>query len=143
MGYGMHRKLRPAWRRLLNMDYRRAVAGGLFIALLNGCPDRQTTSYHQDVYPILETNCLECHRPPDGEGYVKTHLSMETYQSLMKGTLYGTVIVPGDSRKSIFNMLVEGRADASMRMPHLQNKLLSSQEIEILRLWVDQGARDN
>ena len=139
----MHRKLRSSRQRLQSMDHGHAIAGGLFIVLLTGCTFRQTISYHQDVYPILETNCLECHRPPEGEGYLKTHLSMETYQSLMKGTLYGTVIVPGDSRKSIFNMLVEGRADASMRMPHLQNKLLSSQEIEILRLWVDQGARDN
>ena len=68
---------------------------------------------------------------------------METYQSLMKGTLYGPVIIPGDSRKSIFNMLVEGRADASLRMPHLQTNPLTAQDIEILRLWVDQGARDN
>jgi hypothetical protein len=138
----MRRRLRPVWRRLLNMDYR-AFAGGVFIALLTGCPDRQTISYHKDVYPILETNCLECHKPPDGEGYLKTHLSMEAYQSLMKGTLYGPVIVPGDSRKSIFNMLVEGRADASLRMPHLRNERLTAQEIRILRLWVVQGARDN
>jgi hypothetical protein len=139
----MRRKLRPAWRWLLSMNYRRAFAGGVFIALLAGCLARQTISYHQNVYPILKTNCLECHRPPDGEGYLKTHLSMETYQSLMKGTFYGPVIVPGDSRTSIFNMLVEGRADPSLRMPHLRAEPLTAQEIEILRLWVDQGARDN
>jgi hypothetical protein len=125
------------------MNYRRVFAGGTFIALLAGCVDRETISYHQDVYPILETNCLECHRLPDGEGYLKTQLSMETYQSLMKGTLYGPVIIPGDSSKSILNMLVEGRADATMRMPHRRNESLTEHQIEILKLWVNQGARDN
>jgi hypothetical protein len=138
----MHRKLRSSRQRLQSMDHGHAIAGGLFIVLLTGCTFRQTISYHQDVYPILEKNCLACHRPPDGEGYLKTHLSMASYRSLMQGTFYGPVIVPGDSMKSILNMLVEGRADASLRMPH-QRSPLTAQEIGILRLWVNQGARDN
>jgi len=40
-------------------------------------------------------------------------------------------------------MLVEGRADASLRMPHQRAEPLTAEEIGILRLWVDQGARDN
>ena len=108
-----------------------------------GCAARQTISYHRDVYPILETNCVECHRPPGGKGYLKTRLSMESYQDLMQGTRYGPVIVPGDSTRSIFNMLVEGRADASLRMPHQRDEPLTPLEIGILRQWVDQGARDN
>ena len=139
----MHRGLRSTRQRLLGMACRRALAGGVCIFLLAGCATRQTISYHHDVYPVLETHCLECHRPPDGKGYLQTRLSMESYQSLMKGTLYGPVIVPGDSRKSILNMLVEGRADASLRMPHQRDEPLSAQDIEILRTWVDQGARDD
>ncbi len=139
----MHRKLQSIRQRLLNMDHGRAVTGGVVITLLAGCAGQQTISYHQDVYPVLKTNCLACHSPPDGKGYLKTHLNMESYRSLMQGTLYGPVIIPGDSRKSILNMLVEGRADASLRMPHQRDEPLTAQEIEILRLWVDQGARDN
>jgi hypothetical protein len=61
----------------------------------------------------------------------------------MQGTYYGPVIVPGDSRHSILNMLVEGRANASMRMPHGRGEPLTQQEIEVLRLWVEQGAQNN
>jgi hypothetical protein len=125
------------------MRIPRTLGGAIGVALLAGCLATQPVSYHEDVYPILETNCLPCHRPPDSRGYLKTHLSMETYRSLMQGTRYGPVILPGDSRKSIFNMLVEGRADASLRMPHRRNEPLTAREIEILRAWVDQGARDN
>jgi hypothetical protein len=96
----------------------------------------------EDVQPVLRSNCIECHSPPNGEGYLKTGLSMATYGDLMHGTIYGSVIVPGNSRHSILNMLVEGRADPSMRMPH-GRKTLGANEVEILRLWVEQGALNN
>jgi len=67
---------------------------------------------------------------------------MATHADLMRGTIYGPVITPGDSRHSIFNMLVEGRADPSIRMPH-GRKSLCSEQVRIMRLWVDQGALPN
>jgi hypothetical protein len=39
-------------------------------------------------------------------------------------------------------MLVEGRADPSIRMPHGGDKL-NDREIEILRVWVQEGAKNN
>ena len=113
------------------------------ILLLSGCvKEGRQVSFRGDVQPILRSNCVECHVPPNGEGYLKTGLSMATYDDLMRGTIYGPVIVPGDSRHSILNMLVEGRADPSMRMPH-GRKPLDTEEIENLRLWVEQGALNN
>jgi Planctomycete cytochrome C len=85
---------------------------------------------------------MECHSPLSGEGYLKTGLSLVTYDDLMHGTIYGPVIVRGDSRHSILNMLVEGRADPSMRMPQ-GHKPRDAEQIEILRLWVKQGAVNN
>ena len=115
----------------------------LIVLLISSCVrEERKVSFKGDVEPILQTNCIECHRPPNGEGYLKTELSMASYETLMKGTVYGPVIVPGDSRHSILNMLVEGRADASMRMPH-GRKPLGTEDIEILRLWVEQGALNN
>lgn len=113
------------------------------ILAATGCQTQPQISYRTDVQPILEDNCMHCHTPPGGKGYKKTGLSMADYKSLMAGTVYGPVIVPGDSRKSILNMLIEGRADTSMRMPHDADKPLTDQEIRILHLWVEQGARNN
>jgi len=113
------------------------------VLLFSGCvKEERQVSFRDNVQPILRSNCIECHIPPNGEGYLKTGLSMATYDDLMHGTIYGPVIVPGDSQHSILNMLVEGRADPSMRMPH-GRKPLSNKEIEILRLWVEQGAVNN
>jgi hypothetical protein len=61
----------------------------------------------------------------------------------MHGTAYGQVIVAGDSRRSMLNMLVEGRAGISHRMPHNDDEALDPEQIEILRLWVNQGALNN
>jgi hypothetical protein len=110
----------------------------LFLALA-GCATQPRISYRQDVAPILEAKCLECHLPPNGTGYLKSGLSMASYDSLMKGTIYGPVIVPGDSRHSVLNMVVEDRLNTSMRPP----RHLTKKEIAILRLWVDQGAKNN
>ena len=107
------------------------------------CQTQPKVSFQNEVYPILEKNCLECHKPPGGKGYRETGLNMENYESLMTGTVYGPVIVPGNSKKSILNMLVEGRADDSMRMPHNRSTPLTDREIRILHLWVKQGAKNN
>ena len=114
-----------------------------FQAVITGCQTQPKVSYSQDVYPILARNCIECHRPPDGKGFVKTGLNMESYETLMAGTFYGPVIVPGDSRKSILNMLIEQRADDSMRMPHNSNEPLKDHEVRLVQLWVRQGAHNN
>ena len=120
-----------------------ALKIGLIVLLLGGCVrEEPQISFRNNVQPILRSHCLECHSPPDGEGYVKTGLSLATYEDLMHGTIYGSVIVSGDSQHSIFNMLVEGRAGPSMRMPHGRTPL-NTGEIEILRLWVEQGALNN
>lgn len=114
----------------------------MFGLLIAGCATQQV-SYRNDVVPILESRCIKCHAPPDGIGYKTTGLSMDSYQSLMQGTDYGPVVVAGDSRRSIFNMLVEGRAGQQQRMPHNEKESLSESQIETLRNWVNQGALDN
>lgn len=115
----------------------------LLFLVCAGCQTHPQISFRKDVYPIFEENCVDCHTPPRGKGYRKTGLNMENYDSIMTGTVYGPVIVPGDSKRSILNMLVEGRADTSMRMPHSEDEPLTDDELRILHLWVKQGARDN
>jgi mono/diheme cytochrome c family protein len=98
-------------------------------------------SYKLDVQPILQARCAECHQP-GGQGYDTSGLDLTSYQGLMKGTKYGPIVNPGDPLTSNLMVLVEGRAHAKVRMPHGQRPLLK-QQIEILRLWVRQGALDN
>ncbi len=115
----------------------------LSLYLISGCATQRVVSFQDDIDPILNEKCLQCHTPPDGAGYVQTGLDMETYDALMKGTIFGTVIIPGDSKRSVINKLTEGRAGELMRMPHGDAAKLTKEEVELLNLWVNQGALNN
>ena len=119
--------------------------GWLTAAFLQGCERAEpAVSYEKEVRPLLVRRCVDCHsKAKQGEGFVKTGLSMDSYESLMRGTKFGAVVKPGDSFTSVLVMLVEGRADPSIKMPHGDKEGLSQTEIDTLRKWIDQGAKNN
>jgi hypothetical protein len=102
---------------------------------------RAPVSFSREVRPILEKYCVECHVPGQ-KGHEASGVDMTRYDTLIKGGKFGPLVKPGDAFTSAFNMLVEGRVDKSIRMPHGRQKL-SDQELETLRLWVNQGAKNN
>jgi Planctomycete cytochrome C len=122
------------------------LLGGALLALLafpaSGAPMKGEVSYTKDVVPILHDYCLSCHQP-GGKGYEKSGLDMRTYESLLKGTKFGSVIKPGDSFTSIIIQVIEGRVHSSIKMPFGMSGGLAKDKIEILKRWVDQGAKNN
>ena len=85
---------------------------------------------------------MRCHGV-DGKGSEVSGFRMDTYESLMQGTKYGAVIKPGDSFSSALVMLVEGRVDPSIIMPHGEGPKPTQAEIDALKAWIDQGAKNN
>lgn len=75
-----------------------------------GCASTPGVSYQREIRPILVDKCVACHSPPYGEGYRNTGLNLESYKTLMNGSIYGPVVIPGNSASSPLVMLVEGRA---------------------------------
>ena len=113
----------------------------LTCALALAACGQKDVSFKADVMPIVQQYCLECHTEK-GEGAQKSGLVLESYDSLMKGTRFGAIVKPGDSLTSALNMLVEGRAAPAIRMPHHKNAL-PKEKTELLKRWVDQGAKNN
>lgn len=105
-----------------------------------GCGKRNV-SYAKDVQRILAENCSECHSPGQ-QGFTASGLDTTSYEALMKGGKYGALVKPGDAFTSALNMLVEGRVDKSIRMPHGRKKL-SDADIATLKVWVNEGAKNN
>jgi len=124
------------------MVTRVRVCGVMLICLymLGACAPRDV-SYSADVQPILKQYCLECH-VPGGAGYLASGYDMSSYETFMKGGQFGAFVIPGDPLASNLIVLVEGRAHPSIRMPHGREKL-SDSEIEVLKAWVQQGAKNN
>jgi hypothetical protein len=121
----------------------RLLRGGVLVTasiFLAACGPREI-SYKADVQPILQQYCIECHGE-GGKGTEKSGLLMTSYESLMKGTRFGSIIKPGDSLTSVMIMLVEGRADPSIKMPH-GKETIPKDKIDVLKKWVEQGAKNN
>lgn len=117
-----------------------AVAVGF--AVLAGCSGDDVMSYSKHVRPILDKHCKACHVPGQS-GYVISGFELSSYDTLMKGTQYGPVVLPGDPLTSVLVMLIEGRADPSLKMPHGNASKLSEDEVATIHSWVEQGAKDN
>ena len=109
----------------------------------SACATTPQISYQQDVRPIFVNKCMDCHNPPQGEGYRKTGLDMNSYETLMEGSIFGPAIIPGNSKTSPLNILVEGRAGDLTRVLENMHKPITDHEIMVLHLWVEQGARNN
>ena len=123
-----------------------ATLGSILLVLVCAGCARQV-SFKSDVDPILKASCLSCHSPA-GEGYAASGFSVESYQSLMKGTRYGPVIDPGSSINSTLSRLIKHEADPSIAMPKshhpgLPAEFLQPKQIELIEKWIDQGAKDN
>lgn len=120
------------------------MSGAIALAgtLLSGCGGEAAVSYSQDVQPILQANCLSCHQP-GGAGYQASEFSMASYDELMKGTAGGPMVIAGDSIGSNLIVLMEGRADPSISMPHGSTDPVSTADIDTIRRWIDQGAKKN
>lgn len=114
----------------------------LFPLAMAACSGEPAVSYSQDVKPIIDKNCIECHQP-SGKGEVASGFNMTTYDGLMKGTRFGPMIIAGDAEGSNMLVLMEGRADPSISMPHGRQKSVSKQDIQTIRLWIAQGAMNN
>lgn len=132
----------------MQTSIHRLVVAILLAGLAAGC--EKPVSYSQDIQPVLIANCLQCH-DGKGEGSTASGLSLQTYDSLMKGTKFGPVVVPGSALSSTFYSVLTDQVDPKIRMPpHSEVSLaqgrgepLSDAQIRDIELWINQGAKNN
>jgi len=90
----------------------------------------------KDVQPILELNCVACHR----DGHVKGGLRLDTRDEAFKGGDGGAGIVPGDSAKSsVYTTTVVPEDDDRLMPPKAKGGPMPRESTDLLRAWIDQG----
>ena len=126
----------------LNRTAGKLIGMCLFPLAIAACSGEPAISFSQDVKPIIDQNCISCHQA-GGEGFVASGFDMSTYEGVIKGANFGPMIIAGDPEGSNMLVLMEGRADPSISMPNGQQDPVSKQDIQTIRSWIVQGARNN
>jgi predicted metal-binding protein len=93
----------------------------------------QNVSFESDILPIFELKCGECH----GEVYPELRLTLTSYEGILKGSEYGSVVKPGDPSASyLIDMIASGE------MPQ-DGEPVNLEEFNLIRSWIEQGALEN
>jgi hypothetical protein len=86
-----------------------------------------------EVMPILEKYCWECHSEESAE----LGLKLDTYEGIMAGSDYGTVVEVGDADGSLLVDMI-----ASGDMPE-DGDGVPAEELAVIKAWITEGANNN
>ncbi len=89
--------------------------------------------FARDIQPLLSKRCWECH----GEAKQEAGLRLTNRQAILAGGESGRVVVPSNAQESRLVELVTSTDSDEMMPP--EGDRLSSQEVALLKAWIDQG----
>lgn len=93
-------------------------------------------SFLNNVRPIfLLNNCINCHGGSGG-------LDVGTVDQLLQGGSDGPAIIPGKADSSLLIQKLSPNPPFGSRMP-LRGPYLSDSLVNVIKLWINQGAKDN
>jgi len=94
--------------------------------------------FQAEVLPLLRSSCLACHNSTKAE----SHLVLETPRTILQGGESGPAVVPKHGGESL--LLKAAAHQDDLCMPPADNRVqarsLTSAELGLLKLWIDQGA---
>lgn len=88
--------------------------------------------------------CRDCHTD-DGLGIRQSGLDLRSYSTLRTGggRSGASIVVDGDPCASILVQKIEASPPFGRRMPYDGPPYLTGEDIQLVRDWIDEGARDN
>lgn len=102
--------------------------------------DKGPVSYAKEVAEVLENKCAGCH----GSALAESKLNMEEVAGMLKGGKHGPAIVPGKADSSLLFKMAAHQVEPVMPPKDKPaNKPLTSDELGVLKLWIDAGAKDD
>jgi WD40 repeat protein len=95
--------------------------------------------FEKEILPIFRRNCLACHSATEAQG----DLVLESPATILKGGSEGPAVVAGKSATSRLLILASNQKEPLMPPPDndVKAKPLTPQELGLLKLWIDQGAK--
>lgn len=128
--------LAVAGMMLLAYETSAASAGTIEIKKIKR---KTAVDFDSEIFPFLKANCIACHNKTTS----KSDLNLETPESISKGGESGKAIVVGKGKESLLVRCAAHLEDPDM--PPKDNKVkavnLTPEQLGLLCLWIDQGAK--
>ena len=94
--------------------------------------EKKTSDFEASVLPLFQAKCVKCHGATNSKG----ELDLASISGLRRGGESGSVIKPGNAKESsLFEKLTSGE------MPPDKSEALTAEQIEVVRQWIDSGAK--
>ncbi|MCA9231415.1 MAG: DUF1553 domain-containing protein [Planctomycetales bacterium] len=102
----------------------------------------ETVDFNFHIRPLLSDRCFACHGPDEEDREAELRLDLEeSAYAALEGGEASHIIKPGDPLQSEVYLRIAAE-DADERMPPADSNLvLSAEEIQLVRRWIEQGAR--
>jgi hypothetical protein len=95
--------------------------------------------FNRDVRPILSEKCFRCHGPDSSRR--KAGLRLDQPSADQSPTDELPILVPGRPEASAFYRRITADDEKERMPPRRSGQTLTPKEIELLRRWIEQGAR--
>tara|TARA_B100000900_G_scaffold407890_1_gene421313 strand:- start:784 stop:2187 length:1404 start_codon:yes stop_codon:yes gene_type:complete len=100
---------------------------------------RNAVFYTEVIQPILNQKCVSCHNDKKTKGGLK----MNSYNAIMKGGKNGLVVMINNSIDSKIHKRMNLPIEDRYHMPPKSRTQPSMEEIELIKIWIDNSASKN
>ncbi|MBI3880884.1 MAG: PSD1 domain-containing protein [Verrucomicrobia bacterium] len=94
-------------------------------------------NFSRDILPVLSDNCFHCHGPDEKAREAKLRLDKQEDALRTKDP----IIIPGKSAKSELVRRITTKDADDVMPPPKSNRKLTPAQIELLKRWVEEGAK--
>ena len=122
--------------RRRELTFTGIVAIAVCCAVLAQEKKQPPVDFNRDISPILSDTCFACHGPDDSQR--KAGLRFDTKEGAFAKA---GVIIPGDSSNSRLIKRITATQPEMRMPPQGSDRSLTPNQIDILRRWVDEGAK--
>ena len=99
----------------------------------------QAVEFNRDIRPILSDKCFTCHGPDPSQRMSKLRLDTEAGAFADLGEKFA--VVPGEPARSEMYRRISSSDPAVKMPPAFSGRTLAAPEIELIRRWIEQGAK--
>lgn len=117
-----------------------ALALGTFFSL-SARAEQNAVSFNSDVRIILSDKCFQCHGPDQETLEADLRLDSFAGATALREGFDRPAIVPGDADASALMERITSHDKDDLMPPPKIKKTLTAAEIDILRRWIEQGAK--